>query len=294
MYYTMTNGQIMVAVTVKGAELLSMVNHEAGNKEYIWVGNEKYWDGHGPSLFPIVGRVKNGKYMYKGKEYSIMSPHGFVWVSDLNLIEHSDNSMTFNIKSSMETKKSYPFDFDYKIKYSIEGKKLRIDYTITNTSETETMIFALGAHPGFNVPLCDGEKFDDYYLEFGEACKPNEVLCEKAFLLGKTKPYQLVDDKILPLHHNLFDNDAILLQDCSRKITLRSKTGPHGATVNFPDFKYVGIWHTNETDAPFICIEPWNGVPSLLDAAEDLETKHDMMRLEPQGVYKVGYDIEIF
>ena len=78
MYYTMTNGQIMVAVTVKGAELLSMVNHEAGNKEYIWVGNEKYWDGHGPSLFPIVGRVKNGKYMYKGKEYSIMSPHGFV------------------------------------------------------------------------------------------------------------------------------------------------------------------------------------------------------------------------
>ena len=294
MYYTMTNGEIMTAVTVKGAEILSITNHDAQNKEYIWVGNEKYWDGHAPSLFPIVGRVKNGKYIYKGKEYSIMSPHGFVWISDLNLIDHSDNSMTFNLKSSTETKKSYPFDFDYKVRFFIEGKKLFIDYTITNISASETMIFALGAHPGFNVPLCEGEKFEDYYLEFGEACKPDEILCEKAFLLGKTKPYQLENDRIIRLKHNLFDNDAVLLQNCARKITLRSNTGKHGVTVDFADFKYVGIWHTNETDAPFVCIEPWNGVPSLLDAPEDLETKYDMMRLEPHGVYTEGYSIEVF
>ena len=36
------------------------------------------------------------------------------------------------------------------------------------------MYFALGGHPGINVPLEDGLRFEDYALDFG-ACAPQRV-----------------------------------------------------------------------------------------------------------------------
>ena len=284
----------MAAFMETGGEILSIVDFENENKEYIWVGDKKYWDGHGPNLFPIVGRVKEGKYVYNGKEYSIKSPHGFVWISKLNIYSYSDNSITFNLKSNTETKKSYPFDFDYYVKYTLIDKKVIVSYTVINTSDTEDLIFALGAHPGFNVPLNKDEKFEDYYLEFGEKCTPDEIICKEAFLTGETRPYELEDGKILRLRHNLFDNDAILLQNHAKKVTIRSDKSERGVSVTFPDFKYLGIWHTNKTDAPFVCIEPWNGVPSLLEAEENLETKYDMMKLSPNNKYEASFEIEVF
>ena len=41
MYYSMTDGEIFVAVEPKGAEMLSLCDMTQGNKEYIWSGDER-------------------------------------------------------------------------------------------------------------------------------------------------------------------------------------------------------------------------------------------------------------
>lgn len=293
MEYTISTNNARVTVSSRGGELKSFVNRD-NNREYMWQGHAPYWNGTSPNLFPIVGRVKEGTYTYHGQKYAIKSPHGFVRITELTLREHTENTLVFGLHDNEETRKAYPFAFDYSVRFVLEGKKLTVTQTVINPAENEPLIFALGAHPGFNVPMNENVPFENYYLEFENACKPEEIVCEAAYLTGKTVPCnRFKNGKVLPLRHDLFDNDAIILKDTCRTLLIKCDEEPEQVRVCFDDFRYVGIWHTNETTAPFVCIEPWNGVPSLADAEENLETKYEMMRLKPHEEYHASYSIEI-
>ncbi|WZU00881.1 hypothetical protein MGH68_15460 [Erysipelothrix sp. D19-032] len=37
----------------------------------MWRGDAKYWGRVSPVLFPIVGRVKDGFYVYDGQKYEL-------------------------------------------------------------------------------------------------------------------------------------------------------------------------------------------------------------------------------
>lgn len=292
MEYSVSNAVARITVSTKGGELKSFVNRD-NNKEYMWQGKGPFWTGTAPQLFPIVGRVKEGKYTYKGAEYAIKSPHGFIRITELDLREITETGMTFGLKSNETTKKAYPFDFDYSVHFELDGKKLTVTQSVINTDK-DTMIFAMGAHPGVNVPMHDGVPFEKYYIEFDEKTEPEEYVCEAAYLTGKMRPFGLLENgKKLALRHDLFDNDAIILKNVCRRLTIKSDDAPEFVRFCFDDFRNMGIWHTNETTAPFVCIEPWNGVPSLLDAAEYLETKVEMSTLAPGKTYTASYSVEI-
>lgn len=295
MHYTMTNGYIIVAMEPKGAELLSIVDMTQNCKEYIWLGNEKYWKGSCPNLFPIVGRIPNGKYTYKGKEYNLESPHGFARKRRFDLIGSSDNSLSFGLVSDDKTKECYPFDFDFRVKAEIVGKKsLKISYKIKNTSETESMPFAFGAHPGFNVPINSDEKFEDYSVEFLSSCNPTKLLLtEDGFMSGEKEAYKLDKNKI-DLRHDLFDNDAIILENASNSVKVSSPKGNNGFIFTFEGFEYFGLWQTPKSDAPFLCLEPWHGLPSQKKETEYLDEKLAMSVLKPLDTYEASYTIEIF
>ena len=293
MLYTLKNDKLEISVSTLGGELLSIINKKNG-KEYLWQGNPEYWTGHAPNPFPIVGRVKEGKYNYKGVEYSIKSPHGFNRISELKCIENTATTLVFNLKYSEATLKAYPFKFDYKIRFELCENNLKTEYIVKNLDE-KIMLFNVGGHPGFNLPINEGEKFEDYYLEFERSCAPTEIICDNCFITEKRKPLPLKNGKILPLRHNLFDNDAIILEDLGpRKLTIKTDKGDNKIVVDFKDFDYLGIWHKPLVEAPYVCIEPWNGLPSAIDDNEDLEMKTAILSLIPNDVYDVSYTISIF
>ena len=97
----------------------------------------------------------------------------------------------------------------------------------------------------------------------------------------------------LPLKHNMFDEDAIVLKDTAKSVILKSDKSEKALKVTFPNMKYIGFWHRPKTDAPYICIEPWSSLPSRQDIIEDLETQPDLVSLEAGGEYKDGFTIEI-
>lgn len=77
-------------------------------------------------------------------------------------------------------------------------------------------------HPGFQVPITDGEVFEDYMIEFEHPAHPQRLLLDGAYLSGKKEPYPLQNDTIIPLQHNLFDNEMILLEQAARSLTIHS------------------------------------------------------------------------
>ena len=148
------------------------------------------------------------------------------------------------------------------------------------------MAFGLGGHPGFNVPLAPGLAFEDYRLEFAEPCVPERVLLSpKYFISGETEPYRL-ENNAIELRHGLFDHDAVILKGAARTVTLKTDKDSHAVEVSYPDMDYVAFWHTPETEAPFVCVEPWMSLPARQDVVEDLETQPGIRRLAPGEVYE--------
>ena len=140
----------------------------------------------------------------------------------------------------------------------------------------------------------ENEKFEDYYLEFdsvGE--KNNSYFSDDGLTLPYTKPYPMIDGKIIELKHSLFDNDAIFLDDENDAVTLKNKCNPYSVRVEFKDMTKIGFWQDEHTTAPFLCIEPWHGIPADDGVMDDLSTKKQMIHLEPNKEYSSYFKIII-
>ena len=83
MEYVLQNASITAKVESYGAELRSVVK---GGCEYLWQGDPAYWAGQAPILFPICGRLVEGKYTFEGKTYE-MTLHGFARKTAYTLAE---------------------------------------------------------------------------------------------------------------------------------------------------------------------------------------------------------------
>lgn len=279
---TISNSNLTAQINHFGAELFSLKNQE--DKEYIWEGNPIFWGKHSPVLFPIVGTLKNNSFQYKGAEYHL-SRHGFARDMEFKLIEKTENSATFSLISSIETKKVYPFDFELQICYSIEEKKLNIDYKVINNNDS-IMPFSIGAHPAFALP----KTFQDYSLafEYPEVLKSYQL--ENDLLSNTTKMIVMIDNEV-PLTYSLFEKDALIFKKLeSKSITILDNKNPL-LRVEFDDFQNLGIW--TKTNASFLCIEPWLGYSDTVDSTGNILEKEAIQLLEAKQILRCNFSIEI-
>ena len=102
-----SNEYLTVAINEVGAELKSII---CRNTEYIWEGRAEVWGASCPLLFPICGGLKNDKYIYNGKEYTL-AKHGYARYKTFQVEDKTDTRVVFLHKSDDETKKQFPFDY---------------------------------------------------------------------------------------------------------------------------------------------------------------------------------------
>ena len=311
MIYTLRNSEMEVQVSSKGGELVSM--KDADQTEYIWIGDETYWKRHAPQLFPCIGRLTNNQYRMDGALHE-MGQHGFLRDYELTKVESEEQagaetvrdaagqagaeaetvtSLHLQLQSDTSTRQLYDRDWTVDIFYSLCGKTLSVRFQVRNC-DTRTMRFGYGIHPGFNVPLNPALRFEDYRLDFHEVSTPKQMeLTERYTISGGMHDYALAEGRYLPLQHSLFDHDAIILKDMPHTVTLGSQKDEKKVTVTFPDMPYLGIWHAPETDAPFVCIEPWSSLPSTDSVIDEFETKPDFITVEPEETYMNSWSISI-
>ena len=289
MEFTIKNDMLTVRIDAHGAEMQSILG--ADGTEYLWQGDPAFWARHATNLFPHVGRLTNGQYTWQGQTYE-MGPHGFARNLDYGLVEQGSDHVTLELTDSDDTRPGYPFAFSYRLIYRLDGDTLSITYRVENRGDG-VMPFGLGAHPGFRVPMADGLAFTDYKVVFNEECSPRSLdLSPAAYMAGTDSDYPLTDNAI-SLRHDLFDNDAVILKDMARSVSLVTDKDPHGVVVSFLQMPFLGLWHTPKTEAPFLCIEPWATIPAQQDVVEDFGTKEPFFRLEPGEVYENTWTIRV-
>lgn len=290
MLHEICNECLRVTASETGAELRSIRAQDG--TEYLWQGDPAYWEDRAPNLFPYVARLWQGVYTLDGQTYR-MTIHGFAPGSHFELAEKADARMAFELRDSEETRAQYPYRFAFRVIYALCGCALQVTYEVIN-QDGKTMCFGLGGHPGFRVPLEEGRPFEAYQLRFSEACAPVRVgFSQDCFVNGEDAPFALEGGVRLPLRHDLFDDDAIVLRDMAREVTLESPGGSRSVTVSFPDMPYLGLWHRPKSDAPYVCIEPWLSLPSRRGEITDLEKKEDLVRLPAGQTYRSTWTIRI-
>ncbi len=300
MEYCLDNGVLSVRVSSLGGELQSV---KKDGREYLWQGDPAYWEGKAPNLFPYIARLTRGTCTVHGKAYQLPI-HGFLPTTEMTAetqeAEREEDSnavrLVLRLDADERTLACYPFVFTLRIVYELEGDSLRITYEVTNGGKEE-MYFGIGGHPGFQVPLEDGLSFGDYFLEFETAAEQMPVrvgFSPACFLNGKDEPYPLQGGSRIPLGHELFDDDAIVLSGTPKTVVLRSEKGSRGVRVRFPGMPYIGFWHAVKKPAPYVCIEPWSSLPSRQDVVEELSEQPGLIHLEGEGVYRNTWSIQIF
>ncbi len=288
---TIRNEAMTVTIDELGAQLQSIT--AADGTEYLWNGDPAYWKGRAYNLFPYVGRLTNDRYTYGGQEYEMVR-HGFAKLCRFTPVDVRPDRVTLRITDNEETRKSYPFAFAYEVIYALEGSTLAVTYAAEN-HDNKIMYFGMGGHPGFRAPLEEGRTFTDYRLTFAKPSQPWQVLMSDSCMIsGQEVPYPLEDGVTLPLRHDLFDRDAVILKNFERTVTLSAGEGTRGLTFTCPNMRYLGIWHMPKTDAPYVCLEPWLSLPSREGVVEDLSQQNDLQSLEPGGQYDNGWAVTIF
>lgn len=266
--------------------------------EYLWQGDPTYWSGQAPVLFPICGSVRNDTVLYDqedgGQVKGKIPRHGLVRKKEFELVNQTENSVTFAIEDDEEMYANYPYHFRLEITYTVTGKIIRTQYKIYNKESEKSMPYFIGGHPGFNCPLLEDEVYEDYYLEFEkpETCTVPKPFPETGMLDFKDRSSWLDNQKELDLNYELFNYDAVTLDDLnSRSVSLRSRKHNKGLRLDFKEFPNLIVWSTLNK-GPFIALEPWSGLSTSLEEGDRLEEKKDVRILKPGQVNHIGFDIE--
>lgn len=286
---TLENDLLKVSIDNKGAQLSSFYNKSA-QIEHLWQADPQVWPWHAPNLFPIVGGLQNDELLVDGKAYNLKR-HGFARQSDFLLMESSDVNAKFSLPYCEKTLEVFPYKFDFQILYDLIENALRITYKVINLDH-QTIYFSVGGHPAFNVPFNKDETYEDYYLEFESREKlETHMLSAEGYFNGETRPVELQGHD-LPLHHDLFANDALVFKDIhSRQMTIKSRKNENSLSVQYPHFNYLGIWA--KPGADFVCIEPWLGCADTVGEPKDIRQKEAIQQLSQGHVFEASFYVSI-
>ena len=253
MLYSLENDELLVQVRDHGAELRS-IKERADETEYLWRGDPTWWKYSSPLLFPIVGKLVDGKYRVDGKTYELPA-HGLARISDFELVEQKADAIRFALGWTEETLTKYPWKFRVEVSYALVGRSIRVAWDVTNEDATE-MVFSIGAHPAFRCPILDGKR--------------------------------------LPLSDALFHDGVLAFDDLkSDAVTIRSTKSAKSLTISAPGFPYWGFWMPEKGGAPFLCLEPWYGHADVAGSDGAFEDKEGVQKLAPSATFHAEYTISI-
>ncbi len=291
MTFTIEKNGAAAVCSTKGGELTSFRHNGI---EYVWQGDAKYWSGQAPCLFPIVCRAKEDRVILDGVSYP-MPKHGVARKVEYTPAKVAPDTVVFTLHQSEDSKKAYPYDFTLEIIHKVTEDGFSTTYRVTNT-DTKEMLFCIGGHPGFNCPLREGERFSDYSICFADAAGAVAHITEpgSGYMDPSSPALDLIQNNELPLRYSDYDDDAIIVENLPEKsLKLINRNTGHGIQFDFASFDAIGFWTPIKMEAPFICLEPWNGLPGGLDETPNFSDKKYVKTLQPGASFETGYQVRV-
>lgn len=283
------SNSLKVEVNELGSTLESFYDLE-GNTELLWQGSEDSWSGKDVTIFPFVGRLKDGFYTVEGKKYS-MSAHGLCCQHKFAIEDREENRVSHRFVWSQETLKSYPYKFDLTVLHEVLGDKYIKTMRVKNLGESQ-MYFMLGGHPAISLTSKDGCDTSDNYIEFPKTLHPKNYYLDKEgkFIdrLDEIGEFDKIycDKALMKKYATL-----ILAQENFQSLNLVRGDGKTlEFTLNNPPV--LAFWSHPEK-GEYICVEPWYGLPDEVETKRELKDKERINSLAAGEVFEYSFAIEI-
>ncbi len=278
------NDKLSVGINTLGSELMYI--NGCNGTEFLWNGDENVWHLRAPILFPICGGLKEDKYYYNGKEYTL-GKHGFAQEMEYEGRKISETKAEFVLKSNAETLKCYPFEFELIITFELDGNRLGVTNTVKNCG-MNTMYYSVGAHEGYYCP----EGIEDYYIEFEQPQTLDSYILNGNLLEDNTLRV-MENNTIFPLKYEYFAVDALVFKNIAfHKVSLVHKNSSKKVAVEFDGANYFLLW--TKPNANYICLEPWHGVQDIVGSDYDITTKEGIIKLDSSECHVSVHTIECF
>lgn len=292
MTVTIQSDLLTVDIDSLGAQLASIRTKDG--EEYLWQGNPDIWARRAPILFPFIGRLKDSTYRLHGVPYTI-STHGFARDMDFEVVEQKGDQVSFRLTDTPQTRAVYPFAFTLTVTYSLKGSELTKTHQVLNRSQEE-MLYELGAHDGFRVPVGEGLTMADYSLRLPGLDKVSFYGMDENLMLTPKGEEISLSDSALPLTPAAFGLDTMILDTPSQaQALLCDHQGNPRVGLTFPDFPYLGLWtQAKPFDTGYVCIEPWSTLPDGVFMGRELGDKTGIRRLAPGQSEELTYTTTIY
>ena len=278
MEYSIENEYLKLTVTTWGAQVKSVVRKSDG-VEHIWQADKAVWGYHAPILFPHCGKLVGGKLEAKGEIYE-SSQHGFARTMEHELVAMTEDTIVMELRSCPETLARFPYEFSLISTFTLENDTLHHTLTVENWDEEE-MPFGIGYHPAFNIPFDSKHVATDYELRFSDMESPLCLNCLPTGLVQGNCYYLGSNLKTIPIDEHLFDNDSHCMANLrSKTLGIYEKGTGRGVVCNIEEFPYTLIW--SKPGMPkFVCIEPWQSLPSAENSSMKWNEKPAAAILNP-------------
>ena len=278
MDYSIENEYLKITVTTKGAQLKSVIRKCDGT-EHMWQADPSLWGYHAPVLFPHTGKLAGGVLEAKGRTYP-SGQHGFARTREHSFLQQRENSISMELICDDEMLEVFPYACRLVSCYTLENETVHHTLTVENLDE-EKLPFGIGFHPAFALPFDDKHRATDYELRFSEMESPLCIDCLPTGLVQGKLYYLGSNLTTIPIDEHLFDNDSHCMVNLrSRSLGIYEKGSGRAVVVNIEDFPYVLIW--SKPGMPrFLCIEPWQSLPSSENGSSRWEEKPAAAVLEP-------------
>lgn len=270
------NGTLTARIDPLGAELVSL--RDPHGRELMTDADPAYWTGHAPLLFPIVGRLNGDTLRVDGRDYA-MKQHGFARRRTFAVAGSSDAHATFTLRDDAETHAAYPFAFELRATYRLDGATLTTEVEVTNPCAATALPASFGFHPAFAWPLPGGGAREDQRIVFARD-EPGPVATPDSGLIGASERPSPLDGHTLHLADALFEDDALIwMAPVSRAVRYGGTTGPQ-LDIGFDGLPTLAIW--TKPGAAFVCIEPWQGHADPVGFTGDFRDKPGVVAI-PAG-----------
>jgi len=271
-----------------GAEMRVLRDEQA--RDLLSDGPPEFWSGRAPFLFPIVGAVNQDRIHVDGQAYE-MAKHGFARKSTFALIDHQADRASFRLEANEATRARYPFEFRLDVHHRIEGATLHSEAVLTNPGD-EPLPASFGFHPAFRWPLPWGGARADHKLVFAtpEPAPIRRIDTHSGLVFPEAQPTPVEGD-VLTVRDDLFVPDALIFDQLRSRSVRFGVPGGRMLQVDFPDMPLLGVW--TKPGAPFLCIEPWQGLADPVGYDGDFRGKPHVIEVAPGAERRFAIAITI-
>jgi galactose mutarotase-like enzyme len=262
-----------VEISALGAELAAI--RDRRGRDLLWNGDPAVWSGRAPILFPVIGMLRDGRYRFDGGAFE-MPKHGFARHSMFEILPGAADAVTMRLDASAATRAIYPFEFRLELTFAVQVSALHVTAAIANRGDGP-MPASFGFHPALRWPLPFDHPRAEHLIRFAHPEPAPVRRIDGAGLLTPTPhPTPIVGDRLW-LRDELFADDALIFDQLkSRSVRYGAEGGPC-IEVSFEDFSTLGVW--TRPGAPFICIEPWQGLSDPEGFNGDIRDKPGIMNI---------------